>query len=43
MKIEIEDGFPDGMHVTYHTYVMTWKELKEFLDIVAKFESRSRK
>jgi len=40
MKIEVESGSPDGMSVTYETYLLTWKELKEFIDHVAKWENR---
>jgi hypothetical protein len=42
MNLRVKDGSPDGMHVQYRTYVMTWDELKDFIDYVAKWENRER-
>jgi len=33
MEIKIESASPDGMHVTFKTFVMTWEELKNCLII----------
>jgi hypothetical protein len=43
MNLEVKDGSPDGMHVEYKTYVMTWEELKKFIDHMAKWENRGVK
>lgn len=40
MRLKVKDGSPDGMHVVYKTYVMTWDELKAFIDHMAKWENR---
>ena len=42
VKITVESGFPDGMHVTFETYVMTWEELKKLIDEIAKIERRGK-
>jgi len=39
MKITIESGSPDGMKVVYETYLLTWKDLEKFLEMVAKIEA----
>lgn len=41
MNLKVKDGSPDGMHVQYRTYVMTWEELKDFIDHMAKWENRA--
>ena len=38
MEITVKSGQPDGMHVTFKTYIMTWDELKKLIDIIAKIE-----
>lgn len=40
MNLEVKDGSPDGMHVTYKTYIMTWDELQEFISYMAKWENK---
>ena len=40
MEIEVKDGSPDGMHVTYKTYIMSWEGLKKFIDYIAEIESK---
>jgi hypothetical protein len=39
MKITIESSSPDGMTVTFETYIMTWTELKKLIDVIANIES----
>ena len=39
MKLKIEGGSPDGMTVTFETYIMTWAELKKLIDVIANIES----
>lgn len=43
MDIEVKDAAPDGMTITYKTYVSTWQELKDFIDHVAKWENKEKK
>lgn len=40
MELEVKQGSPDGMHVTYKTYIMTYVGLKKFIDYVAEIESK---
>lgn len=39
MKIKVESGSPDGMNITYETYIMTWEGLKRLIDIIAQIEA----
>lgn len=39
MKIEIKSSSPDGMEVQLETFLMTWEDLKGFVDWVALLES----
>lgn len=43
MKIWVKDGSPDGMHVLLRTYLMTWDDLKDFIDWVSLLESKEYK
>jgi len=40
MEIEVKSGNPDGMHVTFKTYIMTWEGLKKLIDYIAEIESK---
>ena len=39
MKLKILDASPDGMTVEYTTFLMTYKELQKFIQIVSYIES----
>ena len=39
MKLKVESSSPDGMVVTYETFLMTWEDLKRFIDIITQIES----
>jgi len=39
MKLQIKSASPDGMTVVYETFLMTWENLKDFVDIMAVVES----
>jgi hypothetical protein len=38
MKIKIEDSSPDGMTITLKTFLMTYEDIKAFIDWVALLE-----
>jgi len=40
MEIRIESASPDGMRVTYKTFVSTWEELGKLLKYIAEIESK---
>ena len=40
MEIKFKEGSPDGLHVEYKSYVMTWEEAKDFITWISLFESK---
>ncbi len=40
MELEVKDGSPDGMYVTYKTYINSWEGLKKFIDYIAEIERK---
>ena len=43
MKLKIKSASPDGMTVVYETFLMTWEDLKDFVDIMDIVESNKMK
>jgi len=43
MKLEIKDASPDGMTIVYETFLMTWDDLKDFIDVVSAVEANKMK
>jgi hypothetical protein len=38
MKINVKSSSPDGMEIEFETFLMTWDDLKDFVDWVAILE-----